>query len=242
MGFTTLVYGDTDRATVLLDESLALFREVEDTMDVATCLVNLGLAVLVNGEHKRAVGLLQESLALTPRGLGDRLGIAECFEAMAGVSGAQGKSKRAVWLWGAAQALREDLKTPLPDDERMILEPYLDAARSQLGEAAWEKAFAEGRATEPENVVGFALSEKEAADSTSPTAKRRSKTGERQAALTRREEEIATLLGQGLTNRQIASDLSISEHTAATHVRRILKKLGLTSRSQIGSWLTQQQP
>ena len=92
MGFTTLVYGDTDRATVLLDESLALFREVEDTMDVATCLVNLGLAVLVNGEHKRAVGLLQESLALTPRGLGDRLGIAECFEAMAGVSGRKGRA------------------------------------------------------------------------------------------------------------------------------------------------------
>jgi DNA-binding CsgD family transcriptional regulator len=53
---------------------------------------------------------------------------------------------------------------------------------------------------------------------------------------------VLRLVAQGLTSRQIASDLSISEHTAATHVRRILKKLGLQSRSQIGSWLTQQPP
>jgi DNA-binding NarL/FixJ family response regulator len=60
--------------------------------------------------------------------------------------------------------------------------------------------------------------------------------------LTRREEEIAALVARGMTNRQIASELSISEHTAATHIRRILKKLGLRSRAQVASWLTQQQP
>ena len=50
------------------------------------------------------------------------------------------------------------------------------------------------------------------------------------------------LVTKQLSSRQIASELLISEHTAATHVRRILKKLGLTSRSQIGSWLTYQLP
>jgi DNA-binding NarL/FixJ family response regulator len=52
-------------------------------------------------------------------------------------------------------------------------------------------------------------------------------------ALTRREEEVASLVARGLTNRQIASELSISEHTAATHVGKILRKLGLSSRSQL---------
>jgi DNA-binding CsgD family transcriptional regulator len=46
-------------------------------------------------------------------------------------------------------------------------------------------------------------------------------------------------VAQRLTNRQIASELSISEHTAATHVRRILKKLGLNSRSQLTAWVTE---
>ena len=41
----------------------------------------------------------------------------------------------------------------------------------------------------------------------------------------------------GLTNRQIVLELSISEHTVANHVRKILKKLGLHSRAQIESQL-----
>jgi non-specific serine/threonine protein kinase len=53
--------------------------------------------------------------------------------------------------------------------------------------------------------------------------------------LTRREQEVALLVARGLTNRQIALDLSISEHTVANHVRKILKKLGLRSRAQISS-------
>lgn len=59
-------------------------------------------------------------------------------------------------------------------------------------------------------------------------------------ALTRREEELATLVARGLTNRQIAMKLSISEHTTATHVRSILKKRELSSRSQIAAWITEQ--
>jgi DNA-binding NarL/FixJ family response regulator len=59
--------------------------------------------------------------------------------------------------------------------------------------------------------------------------------GERTQALTRREQEVALLVARGLTNRQIALELSISEHTVASHVRKILKKLGLRSRAQISS-------
>ena len=41
-------------------------------------------------------------------------------------------------------------------------------------------------------------------------------------------------------NRQIASRLSISEHTAATHVARVLKKVGLNSRLRLATWVTEQ--
>jgi DNA-binding NarL/FixJ family response regulator len=58
---------------------------------------------------------------------------------------------------------------------------------------------------------------------------------ERTQKLTSREQEVALLLGRGLTNRQIAKELSISEHTAANHVGKILKKLKLRSRAQISS-------
>jgi DNA-binding NarL/FixJ family response regulator len=60
--------------------------------------------------------------------------------------------------------------------------------------------------------------------------------------LTPREQEVATLVSRGLTNRQVAQELSISERTAANHVAKILRKLGLSSRAQIASWTTESQP
>jgi DNA-binding CsgD family transcriptional regulator/tetratricopeptide (TPR) repeat protein len=56
------------------------------------------------------------------------------------------------------------------------------------------------------------------------------------AALSPRETEVATLVAEGLTNRQIAERLVISERTAQNHVQHILTKLGFTTRSQIAAW------
>jgi DNA-binding CsgD family transcriptional regulator len=56
--------------------------------------------------------------------------------------------------------------------------------------------------------------------------------------LTRREREVADLVVQGMTNRQIADALYISERTAQTHVQHILTKLGFTTRTQIAAWVT----
>lgn len=56
------------------------------------------------------------------------------------------------------------------------------------------------------------------------------------AELSTRESEVASLVAEGLTNRQIAERLVISERTAQNHVQHILIKLGFTSRSQIAAW------
>jgi DNA-binding NarL/FixJ family response regulator len=57
--------------------------------------------------------------------------------------------------------------------------------------------------------------------------------------LTRREREIAGLLAEGLTNKEIAARLVISQRTAETHVDHILSKLGMTSRAQVASWVAE---
>ncbi|MFD8500644.1 ATP-binding protein [Amycolatopsis sp. NPDC059657] len=57
------------------------------------------------------------------------------------------------------------------------------------------------------------------------------------AKLTRRERQIAELVSQGLTNRQIAAAAHIGERTVETHVQHVLGKLGFTNRSQIAAWV-----
>jgi non-specific serine/threonine protein kinase len=59
----------------------------------------------------------------------------------------------------------------------------------------------------------------------------------RQAGLTPREQEVVALLGEGLSNQQVADRLVISVRTAQGHVERILRKLGFTSRSQVAAWV-----
>ncbi|MFI6094478.1 ATP-binding protein [Lentzea sp. NPDC051213] len=56
--------------------------------------------------------------------------------------------------------------------------------------------------------------------------------------LSSREHEVASLVAEGLTNREIAGRLVISERTAQNHVQHILTKLGFRTRSQIAAWMS----
>ena len=52
-----------------------------------------------------------------------------------------------------------------------------------------------------------------------------------------REEEVASLVAQALSNRQIAERLVLSERTVETHVRSILAKLNFSTRTEIATWV-----
>ena len=60
--------------------------------------------------------------------------------------------------------------------------------------------------------------------------------GDEPGLLTRREREVAGYVAQGLTNRQIAALMHISERTAESHVQHILGKLSLANRTHIAAW------
>jgi predicted ATPase/DNA-binding CsgD family transcriptional regulator len=218
----------------LHEESLALFREIRDTRGITICLTNLGLAELVLGNHDRATTLLREDLRLS-RKLDDKPITQQAFFGLAGVAASQGQLVRATRLWAVSDAVREAFSMQLTALTRSATdyEGRLGAVRAELSEEAFERAWAEGRTMTLEQAVEYALSEEEPALPAAPLPK------ESPGALTRREEEVAVLVARGLSNRQIASELSISEHTAATHVRRILTKLGLNSRSQVTAWVTE---
>jgi DNA-binding NarL/FixJ family response regulator len=97
-------------------------------------------------------------------------------------------------------------------------------------------ALAAGTAMSQADVVAFALGEssRPAARSGGPGAGAGPGTGP--GALTRREQEVAALVAQGLSNAQIAVMLVISARTVETHVQHIMDKLGFGTRAQIAAW------
>ena len=60
---------------------------------------------------------------------------------------------------------------------------------------------------------------------------------ESSARLTQRAKQVAELVALGLTNREIAQRLFLSERTIEWHVEQIMNRLGFTSRSQIAAWI-----
>jgi len=243
LGREFLLQGDCERATALNEEAVALCRERRGGLvaglgeHAQTALNNLGWVALVQGDHERANALHLESLALSEE-LGDKRIAAESIEGLACVAGARGEDERAARLFGAARTLQEAVGYHHTPVEGVLREPYLAAVRSRLDGAVWQAAFAEGQAMTLEEAIKYGLASEEVAASLSSTSEP-PRGAQQSAALTYREEEIAALVARGLTNRQIASELTISEHTVATHVRKILKRLSLHSRSQLTAWLTQ---
>jgi DNA-binding NarL/FixJ family response regulator len=119
--------------------------------------------------------------------------------------------------------------------DRSLYQSQVSAARAELDEAAWQAAWAQGRAMTTEQAIEYALLEEEPP---MLVAGQRPPADEPAETLTSRELEIALLVARGLTNREIASELSVSRSTANNHVARILRKLGLRSRTQIAAWVT----
>ncbi len=240
LGIVTFHLGDRQRTAEHFAQCLDLFRELGDRAGTASALTNLGMLAQHLGEGDRALRLYGESLTLRHE-LGDRPGIAECLERMAEVARAQGQARRAARLAGAAEALHGSVALPRERPEssgsaaakaaRTGASPGPRAARGRIGLAA---AWAEGREMSLERAVGYAL----AAVVSQPAAAAGQKGIQASSAspLTHREQEIAGLIAQGLTNRQIAEALVIAEGTAANHVQHILNKLGFDSRAQIAAW------
>jgi non-specific serine/threonine protein kinase len=238
-GYTLLLEGDLERAMALNEEAADLLRKQGRRDALQYALDNLGWAMLLRGEYDKANALHKESLALC-HDLGDKMIASESLEGLACTAGAKGDAEWAARLFGAAEVLREAVGYQQAPRDRSLREPYLEASRSRLAEAAWEKAFMEGRTMGMEEAVEYALSKEEEADPPTTPASEEPAAGQAPVALTRREGEVAYLVARGLTNRQIGQELYLSERTIENHISKILRKLGLASRTEIATWATEQ--
>jgi predicted ATPase/DNA-binding CsgD family transcriptional regulator len=218
-----LFEGDLARARALGEQSLAIRRELGEVRDIAISLTILGRIAAAGGERDRARALYAESVPLHQQ-TGSRWGQAYVLEGMAGLLASE-RPVDALRLAGAADELRTSIGRPIAPAERPIMDRLLAPARQRLSPTQQQSAWADGRALGTSQALALGLQ-----------LMRQDDTGHDRTALTGREREVARLVAHGRTNRQIATELVVTESTAAKHIEHILSKLGLSSRAQIAAW------
>ncbi|RNM12550.1 ATP-binding protein [Nocardioides pocheonensis] len=202
-------------------------------------LWSLGVAQWRGGDLRAATASLRESVRLFLP-MQDLTGISFGIQALSWCAAFASPDVGAARLLGASQAAwrTSGAKVDETNAYGMFDTRAEDAVREALGEAAFDQAFAEGASYSFDQAVALALGEGGAAEKAeAAAAPQASATGA--GSLTRREREVAMLLAEGLSNREIADRLVISLRTAETHVDHILGKLGLTSRALVASWVAE---
>ncbi|MGI5217979.1 protein kinase domain-containing protein [Nocardia sp. CA-290969] len=234
VGFAYEIGGDTARAADFYRDVLSVTEPRGEVLHRAAALRGLGVVEWRNGSRDRARQLLTEALRVNS-GLHSTVIAVLCLEALAWTFDTRGEAERAAVLMGAAQGL-----APAGSQVMTVMHnmwQYHDecehTARTALGTRGFEAAHRRGAAMRMDDALAYALGEQMLDGRTGSAAAR---------TLTRRERQVAELVAQGLSNKQIAAKLVISQRTAQSHVEHILTKLGFTSRAQIAAWITENAP
>jgi len=140
----------------------------------------------------------------------------------------------------ATIAVRRVLGEPASPLRQAYLDGLLVDARAALGAVRFAEAWAAGEASRPEEAIAY-RPEDEASSQPEGGPDAAGKAAP-PGPLSRREWEVARLVARGLTNRQIATELIISERTADAHLAKILSKLDFGSRAQVAAWVVQSDP
>jgi predicted ATPase/DNA-binding CsgD family transcriptional regulator len=226
LGDEAIERGNLKLAAARYQDALAVWRRLDHPWGVPLELGALANVARLQGDFAEALALYQESLARWWR-LRERFQVAGCLGGVGLIGLAAGQFEPAVRLLAAEAALEDAMGLMRSADQRAARERDISAAREAMGEAAFAVTWAAGRALPLEQAIAEAMAVKappapsQAAGRDDPATRH---------GLTTREAEVLRLLVAHRTDREIAEALFISRHTASTHVRNLLAKLGLPSR------------
>jgi predicted ATPase/DNA-binding CsgD family transcriptional regulator len=229
---------DDPRVEDFSRQALALAEAHGALSSKAYGLWSVGIAQWRAGNFEAATGSLRQCVRLF-QPMHDLTGISFGVQALSWCTAFAAPDDHAARMLGVSQAVWRTSGAKIDETNAYSVfdQRSEDRVREALGPARFEMAFAEGAAYSFEQAVALALGEASGADVSGQPARTRPGT---YGGLTPREREIAERLAEGLSNKEIAVRLVISQRTVETHVEHILSKLGLSSRAQVGSWVAEQ--
>ncbi|MEB8342217.1 helix-turn-helix transcriptional regulator [Streptomyces endophyticus] len=232
-GFMLIITGDHEKGIAWCDDSLArgaAHPGEQWARSWALWVKSVGL--WLKGDHEASVECAREGIR-SKAALHDLMGLAHFLEGLAWHAAQLRRFERVAALQGAADALwrraAKEARFGLPVLHELHAQAA-DLAREVLGADGYHHSFEEGAALPLVVVVELALDDESAPSPDVPPQRSGPTDG-----LTPRERQVAALVGDGCTNREIAAKLVVSKRTIDSHVEHILTKLGFTSRSQIAA-------
>lgn len=237
LGLAKGLSGDHEGGLVLLRECIELTTARGELFWRSYALWATAYIEVLRGISARAETAAKEALRFQRR-LDNRLAGAFAIDILAWIAHRLGRNERAARLFGAAAAVWDAVRSA-PSFYSNFQAQHAEherGVREALGERTFVDAFERGYRMAPGAAIDYALelkrSERAAAAPEQPEP----------TALTRREREIAELVAQGRTNKEIAESLVIAQRTVEGHVQHILTKLDFSSRAQIAGWLAGRRP
>jgi DNA-binding NarL/FixJ family response regulator len=222
--------GDLETARAASAEGLRLSREVGDEYQIEAMLQNTGMIGIMTGDMNAGKSWSLEALRLA-RHIDNRLAQYWGLATFGWHAANDGRPRLAAQLLGAAEALATQTGADMMGPAVPLLAQAKESTIAALGASAYDREFNAGKQLSREIALRLALGELDgnAAESMN---------GLVAGPLAKREVEVARLVAEGLSNKQIGARLFISDRTVATHVSNIMNKLGLNSRAQIAVWMT----
>jgi predicted ATPase len=224
LALAALAEGDLPNARAISRESLSLPASPNMLLGI---LVIRGLVALDGGEYAASRKHLLAALALAGRSE-DPLAVAQVVEYVAHLASCIGQVQLALRLAAAVSAARDSIDVAasrflecLPHLPllRQLRERWLLPLRKSVGDKHADLWWAEGRALSLSEAVALAESRPLRAATVPKPKSNGTATGA--GPLTPRQQEVAVLVARGLTNRQIAERLVVSERAVAAHVENI---------------------
>jgi DNA-binding CsgD family transcriptional regulator len=221
--------GKLDEARRAWEAQIPVLVELGDIHHVGMRFSNIAYLCQLQGDNVGARRALRANLRLLAENRNWAIST-NCVAVAAVLAARAGRAREAARLAGAYWRLCKlfDVKpgTLVPELDVMpgALGPELDLVRSRLTPRDYGAAVADGASLPIAEMYELAEQEAERSDPIE------------YGQLTGRELQVAKLVARGLSDKEVAARLSRSERTVESHVQHALRKLNMTSRTELGAW------